>query len=68
MQAHHDEKMKELVYPPTEYCALLVKFVSNILLKGFIGWRKNGELLSWTLQTASYRQKKCFIVHIVQAL
>ena len=24
MQVHHDEKMKELVYPPTEYCALLV--------------------------------------------
>ena len=52
MQAHHNEEKKELVYPPPNIC-VASKFVCNIMTKQFISWGKNGELLSWNLQTAS---------------
>ena len=52
MKALHNEKMKELIIP---HLILYVasKFVCNITTKGYIGWGKNGELLSWNLQTTS---------------
>ena len=37
----------------TQYCAFAGKFVCNIMTKGFDGWRKIDELLSWDLQTTS---------------
>ena len=49
IQAHHNEK---LVYAPTNIVRSS-KFVCNIATKRFIGWGKNGELLSWSLQTTS---------------
>ena len=43
MQVHHDDKMKELVYP---HRSVASKFVCNITTARFIGWGKNDELLS----------------------
>ena len=39
------------------YCALLVNLFAT-LRQPFFGWGKNGELLSWNLQTTSLRQNK----------
>ena len=50
MQAHHNEKMKELL-------CVASKFVCNITTKPFFGWGKNGELLSWNLQTTFLETK-----------
>ena len=44
--------MKKLVYAPTNIVRSS-KFVCNIATKRFIGWGKNVELLSWSLQTTS---------------
>ena len=52
MKAGHNEKMKELVYPYPILC-VSSKFVFNITTEQFITWGKNGELLSWNLQTTS---------------
>ena len=56
MQEHHNEKMKELVYPHPILC-VASKFACNVTAKQFIGWGKNGELLSWNMQTTP-RDKK----------
>ena len=53
MQAHHNENMKELVYPPTNILCVASELVCNITTKQFLGWGKNGELLNWNLQTTS---------------
>ena len=42
--------MKELVYHPPILC-VASKFVCDITAKRFIGWGKNGKLLSLNLDT-----------------
>ena len=63
MQAHHNGKMKELVYPHPILC-VASKFVCSITTKWFIGWGKNGEILSWSLQLLP-RDRKNVVLYTV---
>ena len=45
MQAHHNEKMKESVYSPTQYCALLLNLFVTLRQSDSSVDGKNGELL-----------------------
>ena len=51
MQAHHNEKMKESVYPHPILC-VTTKFVYNITPKQFIGCWKKWRIIE--LKSANY--------------
>ena len=63
MQAHHNEKNEIISLSPTQYCALLLNFFVTLRQSSSSVDGKNGEFLSWNLQTTSQRQKKCYIAH-----
>ena len=60
------KKWKNLSIPHPILC-VVSKFVWKITTKRVIGWGKNGELLTWNLQTTSQRQGKCCLVHRLQS-
>ena len=64
MQAQYNEKVKELVYPPTQYCALVVNLLVTLWQSD---WSLEGKMVNYWVEVCKLlpRDRKNVVLYTV---